>query len=245
MKKYFLSSTAAMLLATNAFAGGFSFEGANVEATSYFYNGNGNEWQNYQIEGSVHVNFGNYVGAQVDLGTAWYDGDEAFDHMTYGLHLFYNVNDAVKVGAFAGRLAWDGGTGWEDYYGAEGRYDNGPISVQAFAGIVAYYSNPNRDNKVYGILAEYNIGAVGSLADVSLSARTNVFDFAGTTNDFVSYALGSALHFENGAYVELEVGQTGFLEGIMYPRISVAFGWDFGNSTPFERRDYYQVWQGY
>ena len=244
MKKLLLSTSAALLLASNAYAGGFSFEGATLEATAYFYVPDGNEWQNYQLEGRVHANFGDHIGAQVDLGSAWYNGDQAFDAMNYGLHVFYNVNEKVKIGAFAGRSSWSG-LSWEDYYGAEGRFDNGTIAVQAYAGIVAYAGDPSPGHSIYGIRGDYAIGPIGSIGEASVSARTDFFNYGNDTNDMIAYAVGGALHLNNGAYVEIEVGQTGRIESTMYPRVSVALGWNFGNGTPFERRDYYQVWQGY
>jgi len=245
MKAILLSTSASLLLATNAYAGGLSFEGAMLESSNYFYFDDGSEWQNYQLEGSAHINLGTSFGAQVDLGSAWYDGDPAFDAINYGLHVFYNVNDEIKIGAFAGRSSWDGGDYWEDYYGAEGRFDNGTIAVQAYAGTVAYDGDPNPGNSVYGVRGDYNIGPIGSLGEASILARTNFFDYGSHSNDMIAYAVGGALHFNNGAYVELEVGKSGRLESDMYPRVSVALGWEFGNGTPFERRDYYQVWQGY
>ena len=237
-----LLATTALALSAATGASAVGFDGADLSYTYHSYDGG--DFYNQQIEGRLSFSITPQIGAQLDLGGAGYDSDGVFEDTNYGLHVFYNVNDMTAVGVFWGRSAFGGGS-YEDYIGVEASFSSGAFTGQAFFGGVNYDGeDPFNGRTVAGILGEYTLeGMASGPGDLTLFGRYNQFNY-GSDDISRMYGAGARYTLTNGLYGELELGRydDDFSD---YDRITVTVGYEIGSGAKFERRDYYEVWQGY
>lgn len=137
--------------------------------------------------------------AALSMSSTTYDINGPYDLSSSSrfLHGIYNINDAVKVGAFYGNETIYYLN--SDTYGIEAAYDDGAFNAGGYVGAGQFFEE---DVTLYGLNGGYVFGAgFGINADVD-RVEMDINDATMTTS-----SVGVEYSFGNGAAISLDVGQ--------------------------------------
>ena len=230
------TSIALVFAATGAAAQGF--EGAQVELIYHDFEGN---YTATRLEGGLNYGITDRIGVQLDLGAYGYDGDSLTEYPTYGLHIYYDVTDAVAVGAFYTTTDFGGGAS-EEYVGLEAAYGNGPLYLQGYAAQVLY-DGSDSGNTAAGLGFEYDLQTISSFGGFALTGSVSKFMRSGGNDETIS-ELGVRYSMANGFYAGLDVGRVKD-SGSSADQMAFTLGYEFGNGTRFDQRSYQSIWNAY
>ena len=137
--------------------------------------------------------------AALSMSSTTYDINGPYDLSSSSrfLHGIYNINDAVKVGAFYGSESIYYLN--SDTYGIEAAFDNGTFNAGGYVGAGQFFEE---DVTLYGLNGGYVFGGgFGINADVD-RVDMDINDATMTTS-----SIGVEYNFGNGAAIALDVGQ--------------------------------------
>ncbi len=229
------TSIALVFAATGAVAQGF--EGAQVELIYHDFEGN---YTATRLEGGLNYGITDRIGVQLDLGVFSYDNNPLTDTSTYGLHIYYDVTDAVAVGAFYTTTEFGGAT--EQHAGLEAAYGDGPLYLQGYVAQLLIDGSDSGDTAI-GFGFEYDLQTISSVGDFALTGNVSKFMRSGGTDDTIA-ELGVRYSMANGFYAGLEVGRV-TESGSSADQMAFTLGYEFGNGTRFDQRSYQSIWNAY
>lgn len=203
MLKNILSTTTLIVLSTSSLSA-FEFTGGSI-GVDYTTYADIDDISATNLTSEIEFAITPLFSMALSMTSTSYDVNGPYDLTTssHTLHAIYNVNDALKVGAFVGKegmFYYDA-----DTYGIEASYDTGTINV---AGYLGAGDMVDADISIAGLNAGYAFGNGFSVGAGVQNMKIDDYDYSLTTT-----SLEAGYAFGNGMSVYAEAGQYGFESG--------------------------------
>ncbi len=158
MKKYVVSTVAALVIAGGAQAQGFENGGVTLSYEGVKWSGGSSIASDIGVSAFGIFSLGSSFDVQVGAGymNVDYGGGYSYADYNYNIHGIYNISPDLRAGVF-----YSSSTQWEDYYdiatyGVEIQYDLGAYMIEAQAGSTVHFG---ADATFAVLRANYDFGA--------------------------------------------------------------------------------------
>ncbi|GEM_PF-4991282 len=231
MKRIYITASCCVLALSATSLQAFEFTGA--EAFVGQINGDSFGEDTRAYGGSAELRFGSF-GLQGDVSVRNFETGDNIP--SWGLHGFYVVSDALKLGVHYSRENdWSGTYDYANT-GVELAYQAGSWDIGAY-----WYEDRGLDDDWLSTVSGVDVSYAVNDA-FSVQGRIAV---SGRDDDTTYYGAGGTWRHKSGAFVRFDAGQLEYPGAETATIFGLRAGFEFGNGVSFKQRNYNENLLGY